>query len=326
MEQSSGIVLTIGIPTYNGEATITDCIESCLRSVDIAGRRDVEILVVDNFSSDTTCEAVTRIQRKARVPIQLLRNQENIGLDRNIDEVIKNARGKYVKLLGDDDLLGDFFVERFFTVIDSIEFDIMLSAFELLSENKTESVVRDSQVVVFQKTLDIVLRSNGIVGQIASIVFDRESYLRVNAESANDTNHKFLFVAMVLFARGTSLYDSKPSLLVRPGSPRFTGNARSSLVGQLKAVSALCAIRDFGGPWTTNQKKILGELILSQKQYSLSFMDYVHRYSDMNSIQVIREFFPLGKSIPSFYYRYVLTVLIPKKWGNFLAQILKGLR
>lgn len=63
----------------------------------------VEILISDNCSPDATAQVVSE-RISSAFPLRYLRNDENIGSDANIAQCFNLARGRYVLLLGDDDL------------------------------------------------------------------------------------------------------------------------------------------------------------------------------------------------------------------------------
>lgn len=93
-------LLTIAVPTYNGAKTIRDMLEFLLPQVD----ERVEVLVLDNCSTDETPDIVSEYQK--RYPfINSIRNQENIGPDRNFLNAYQKSKGKFVLLLSDDDVL-----------------------------------------------------------------------------------------------------------------------------------------------------------------------------------------------------------------------------
>ena len=317
------ILLSLGIPTYNGALTINDCLESCLSSIDFSGLKNVEILVVDNCSTDETFERVSEFVNRHPGIVRLVRNTENIGLDRNIDKVIQVSKGEYVKLLGDDDVVGQNFVDVLIKIIKENQFDVLLNSFlgfDQLASHKNQGEIA---IQKYFNNLEVLTDSGGIVGQIASITFNRNSYLKVNSRPAEGTNHQFLFATFALVARGVSLFDSDPKIYVRPGSPRFTKSPIDSLKMQLNAIRAYEALADFGGPWSSKEKRFILDSIRGQRIYSLSFMDFIHRYTKMNSYEVIRKFFPMGRSIPSFYFKFVPIALVPKVLGNFLASKFK---
>ncbi|MDP2753819.1 MAG: glycosyltransferase family 2 protein [Nitrospirota bacterium] len=98
-------LLTIGIPTYNGEKYIQQAIESSIARIRESSRNDVEILVLDNASIDSTYELVNTYIKQYPQYISLYHNEINIGFDSNVNELFYKARGRYVQILGDDDFL-----------------------------------------------------------------------------------------------------------------------------------------------------------------------------------------------------------------------------
>lgn len=99
-------LLTIGIPTHNGSKYIEETIGSILAQAGLSAR-DVEILISDNASTDSTPEIIDQYAKKHPDLISHHRNHENIGYDRNVDMLFKMAKGDYVQLLGDDDFYKD---------------------------------------------------------------------------------------------------------------------------------------------------------------------------------------------------------------------------
>ena len=99
----SAVRLTVGIPTYNRAEDLRVACESVLAQVDSAFRGQIEILICDNASTDAT-KAVAR-DYMARYPSLFAyhRQPENLGFSRNVDAVVRHARGDFVLLLGDDD-------------------------------------------------------------------------------------------------------------------------------------------------------------------------------------------------------------------------------
>lgn len=107
-------LLTIAIPTWNRVAFLALNLERLSQE----GRNYwgmVEVLVSDNASSDGTPRVVADAIAGG-MPIRYIRNAENIGSDANIAQCFNLAQGKFVLILGDDDLLVDgalpFLLER----------------------------------------------------------------------------------------------------------------------------------------------------------------------------------------------------------------------
>ena len=92
-------LLTIAIPTYNGAKTIGNMLDLLLPQVD----ERVEVLIVDNCSIDETPILIEKY--KAHYPkIRVIRNEENIGPDRNFLKAYQSSHGKFILLLSDDDI------------------------------------------------------------------------------------------------------------------------------------------------------------------------------------------------------------------------------
>ena len=99
-------LLTIAIPTWNRSPYLALTLEQLSRELSTVDRNSVEILISDNCSTDDTPQVVRKYASPAP-PFRSLRNLENIGSDANIAQCFNLARGKYVLILGDDDVLID---------------------------------------------------------------------------------------------------------------------------------------------------------------------------------------------------------------------------
>jgi glycosyltransferase involved in cell wall biosynthesis len=92
--------VSVCIPSYNYGRFLDDAIRSALGQT----HADLEVLVVDNGSTDDTPEVAARAA--ARDPrVRYVRNPENVGAQRNLNRCLELAAGEYVNLLGADDVL-----------------------------------------------------------------------------------------------------------------------------------------------------------------------------------------------------------------------------
>src|SRR5450432_379001 len=96
---------SIAIPVFNRR----DLVHNALRSAIAQAVPNLEILVVDNCSTDGTWEALQAI-RDPR--LHLVRNDSNLGLFGNFNRCLELSRGEYVCLLGSDDDLTEGFLAR----------------------------------------------------------------------------------------------------------------------------------------------------------------------------------------------------------------------
>jgi hypothetical protein len=100
-------LLTIGVPVYNGAETL----DRCLGSIAAYAPEDVQVIVSDNASTDGT-EAIGRDYATRLPNFRYVRQAVNVGGKANFCQLFETARTPYFMWLGDDDWLGDDFVER----------------------------------------------------------------------------------------------------------------------------------------------------------------------------------------------------------------------
>jgi glycosyltransferase involved in cell wall biosynthesis len=101
----SSPLVTIAIPTYNrADSYLPQALKSALNQT----YPNLEIIVSDNCSTDGTMAFVSAI---ADPRLQYFRHPGNIGSTANLNFCVKQARGKYLLMLHDDDLIDNDFVE-----------------------------------------------------------------------------------------------------------------------------------------------------------------------------------------------------------------------
>ncbi len=98
--------VSIGLPVYNGAETIENAINSILRQT----FRDFELIISDNASDDETARICKEFLLKDS-RIKYIRQPNNIGGVENFEFVMKEAKGKYFKWIGDDDWISPDFLE-----------------------------------------------------------------------------------------------------------------------------------------------------------------------------------------------------------------------
>jgi glycosyltransferase involved in cell wall biosynthesis len=94
----SRALVSVCIPTYNGEQWIRESIDSALRQT----YRSIEVLVVDDASSDNTVEAARSFQDER---VRVVVNATQRGLAGNWNECVRLAQGEFIKFLFQDDAL-----------------------------------------------------------------------------------------------------------------------------------------------------------------------------------------------------------------------------
>ena len=99
-------MVSILIPAYNREKYI----EATVRSAMTQTYENIEIIVVDNCSTDGTWAILQQLAAKDS-RIKLFQNPENIGPMRNWKRCVDEASGDYGKIVWSDDLIAPEFIE-----------------------------------------------------------------------------------------------------------------------------------------------------------------------------------------------------------------------
>lgn len=98
---------SILIPTYNRADLIEETVQSALKQT----IRDIEVVVVDNCSTDGTW---TNLQSLAGLDprVRIFQNKENLGPVLNWCRCLDEAKGVFGKILWSDDLISEKFLEK----------------------------------------------------------------------------------------------------------------------------------------------------------------------------------------------------------------------
>ncbi|MHB1456390.1 MAG: glycosyltransferase family 2 protein [Armatimonadota bacterium] len=99
-------LLTICIPTYNRYDLLRQGLQAIAQQMTEIPLDQVEIIVSDNASSDQTRQVIERFTQEYKdICLRYFRHPQTIKGDANIYGVTKLARGDYVFLVSDDDIL-----------------------------------------------------------------------------------------------------------------------------------------------------------------------------------------------------------------------------
>ena len=100
-------MLTIGIPVYN----VADYIAACIDSVLNFKHQNIEILIVNDGSTDDSENVILQYQQKYPNLIRYIK-QENHGLGNVRNVILKHAKGKYIASIDSDDIINKNFFEE----------------------------------------------------------------------------------------------------------------------------------------------------------------------------------------------------------------------
>src|SRR5579872_6862490 len=92
--------ISVALTTYNGERYL----ESQLESLVTQQRPPYELIVGDDGSTDRTLEILQRFAARAPFAVQVTKNAERLGWQRNFAAVALRCAGDYVAFCDQDDV------------------------------------------------------------------------------------------------------------------------------------------------------------------------------------------------------------------------------
>jgi hypothetical protein len=172
-------LVSVVIPTYNGGPFIAQTVRSALAQT----LHDLEIVVVDDASTDDTLETVRRL---ADPRLRILTSDANAGAGANWNRALRAARGRYVKLLCQDDVLAPTCLQRQVAAFDAEGAALTLvCARRLIIDERGRTIAqrgfarRVSGAVPGPVAARLVIRSGGNpIGEPSAVLFRKEDALR----------------------------------------------------------------------------------------------------------------------------------------------------
>lgn len=171
-------ILSVCIPVYNCRKHIAQAVDSVLAQT----FSNFELIVIDNCSDDGTYELLSGYTDPR---IRLLRNETNIGACGNWNRALKEASGRYIKILCADDLLYPDCLELQLAVMEAADKTVMIVSCsrDIIDESGRKVFRRhypgDSGRVAGHEVIrKIVLHGTNIIGEVSSAIIRREAVAR----------------------------------------------------------------------------------------------------------------------------------------------------
>ncbi|HEY0760289.1 MAG TPA: glycosyltransferase family 2 protein [Acidisarcina sp.] len=120
--QTDRPLLTIAIPTYNRSRDLQELLAVLAPQLD--DQPAVELLISDNASPDGTPEVIKGFVDGGLV-CRVIRNEVNVGPDGNFLQCFEQARGKYVWIFSDDDMIPAGALKRIVELISAGDYSLI---------------------------------------------------------------------------------------------------------------------------------------------------------------------------------------------------------
>ena len=141
--------VSVIIPMYNSERYIKSCVESVLNQT----LKNLEVICVDDCSTDNTFNIVLEMaKRDGRIRVaKLAQNSGGASEPRNYG--MRLSRGKYIGFLDSDDLYTKTAMEELVTIGEKFQADVVHTEQVYFPENNIIDVTDDTKFTTFSKEL-----------------------------------------------------------------------------------------------------------------------------------------------------------------------------
>lgn len=114
-------LVSIGMPTYNGAKRIG----AALNSIWNSKYPSLDVIICDNCSTDETRELCEQVASE-HPEVRYIRHEENIGIRRNFECALNNAKGEYFMWVSDDDFIEpDIFVRYVAFLQNNLDYSLV---------------------------------------------------------------------------------------------------------------------------------------------------------------------------------------------------------
>lgn len=117
--------ITVGIPVYNDSKYVIEAVNS----VRYQSHKDIEILILDDASTDDTYDVLKELKNKDD-RIRLIQNKENKGIGFSRNRLIEEATGDYFCFLSSDDRYKQHYLKSCLSVYEKGQF--LFTAYDVI--------------------------------------------------------------------------------------------------------------------------------------------------------------------------------------------------
>ncbi|HBA93677.1 MAG TPA: hypothetical protein DCZ02_03570, partial [Ruminococcaceae bacterium] len=133
------------LPVFNREKFIENCIISVLNQTYL----DLELLVVDDGSEDSTIEIVERLKNKDNRIKLIKTSHKGVSSARNL--AIENSKGEYIFFIDSDDYIHPDLLKILSAKMDDEEINMAFCSYTQLNEQQMKKVINSPAPYVNQK-------------------------------------------------------------------------------------------------------------------------------------------------------------------------------
>lgn len=207
-------MLTIALPIYNGAHTIRLLLDSVVKN--IKNFPEVEVLVLDNASTDNSLEVV-----EDYLPVinnmRIVSHSKNMGPDFNFSECVHQAKNEYVWIIGADDIIADGGVAEVLSVLaTNVGLGAIVCNYSLRPGNMVEvhgSAINIQEDYLSDSVAKLVSKAGLHMNFLSAVVHSKKGFISIDREKYYNTYWLQLGVFLEYILNKTVYVISRPIII-----------------------------------------------------------------------------------------------------------------
>ena len=146
-------MISIIIPCYNAEKTIKRCLESVISQT----YKNIEIVIINDGSTDKTDSIIKKYINDSRIKYY---NRSNLGIGKTRNFVIKEATGEYITFLDSDDYLPNDAIDNLYKLAQKNKLDLVVSDYYVDNKNIKSEKIKSFPITNVKKNPNLIFDIN----------------------------------------------------------------------------------------------------------------------------------------------------------------------
>ena len=165
--------ISIVIPCYNVEKYVEKCIKSIMNQT----YSELEVIVIDDKSTDGTYDVLLKLKKEYNDRFILLQNEKNSGLAYTRNFGVKKATGKYIGFIDSDDYVAPDYYEVLAEKILNDKSDLVINDIQLVDEsgNNIGNVVKSC---ILDEVSKVSIIDNGLAASACNKLLRKDLLLK----------------------------------------------------------------------------------------------------------------------------------------------------
>ncbi len=204
-------LLTIAVPTYNRAGCLRELLSGLADQLQNESR--VELIISDNASPDETPAVVQEFVARG-LSIRYIRNKQNIGPDANFLQCFEQARGKYVWLFSDDDLIVPGGLAKILDYCEATDYDLIsLRNYAFEGPHTPIPTGARHDVIDISDPRELAKRVHAMFALISGNIINKDTVLEEGHKPFSELigtgliHLGWTYTALSRFSRGLYIYD-----------------------------------------------------------------------------------------------------------------------